>query len=91
MKSAQTINCPYCGETIPRNATACPQCGSDEQTGWSEGTYLDGIDLGDDVDYEELRRNEFFSGSHRRLPIIYIITGVVLLSLVIIAVVRSLI
>jgi hypothetical protein len=44
---------------IKKSAKACPYCGSDEQTGWSEGTYLDNIDLGDEVDYDELLRNEF--------------------------------
>jgi len=42
------IPCPFCGEEIPANSTVCPHCGSDEQTGWSEQRYLDGIDLGDE-------------------------------------------
>ena len=58
-KSADTIPCPHCGEQIKKNARACPFCGSDEQTGWSDRTYLDTIDLEDEVDYDELVRNEF--------------------------------
>jgi uncharacterized membrane protein YvbJ len=58
-KSAATIPCPHCGEQINKNAKACPFCGSDEQTGWSDRTYLDSIDIDDDVDYDELVRNEF--------------------------------
>ncbi|MBN1577514.1 MAG: hypothetical protein JW913_13230 [Chitinispirillaceae bacterium] len=91
MKPADTVNCPYCGETMPRGAAVCPQCGSDERTGWSEGTYLDGMDLGDDVDYEELHRNEFSTSHRKRPPIVYIITGGVLLLFFIAAVIRSLI
>ncbi|MBN1306770.1 MAG: hypothetical protein JXA18_02555 [Chitinispirillaceae bacterium] len=89
--AGDTVNCPYCGETIPRNAAACPQCGSDERTGWSEGTYLDGIDLGDNVDYEVLHRNEFSSGHRTRVPLGRIITAAVLLLIFIAALLRSLI
>src|ERR1041384_1119375 len=28
--------CPNCGAEVPRQAKACPECGSDEKTGWSE-------------------------------------------------------
>ncbi len=38
-------DCPNCGEPVLRGATACPNCGSDARTGWSEETYLDGVDL----------------------------------------------
>jgi hypothetical protein len=56
------IHCPHCGATIKSSAKACPQCGSDEQTGWSDNTYLDGIDVGDDVDYDEMVAREFGGG-----------------------------
>jgi hypothetical protein len=59
VKEHATGVCRFCGETIKQSAKACPHCGSDEQTGWSEGTYLDGIDIGDEIDYEEAVRNEF--------------------------------
>jgi len=52
--------CPNCGATVPREAKACPECGSDEQTGWSEETHVDGIDLPDDsFDYEDFVKREF--------------------------------
>ncbi len=47
------VACPHCGGTIKRNAAACRHCGSDDRTGWSEVTYLDGIDLPDEEDYAE--------------------------------------
>jgi hypothetical protein len=28
--------CPHCGAEVPARALACPECGSDEETGWSE-------------------------------------------------------
>jgi hypothetical protein len=37
--------CPNCGADVPGGAKSCPECGSDEHTGWSEDTYLDGVSL----------------------------------------------
>jgi zinc ribbon protein len=52
--------CPNCGAEVPRNAKACPECGSDEQTGWSEESRVDGLDLPDDnFDYEDFVKREF--------------------------------
>ena len=55
--------CPNCGGEVPRKAKACPHCGSDENTGWSENTYLDGIDLYDEEDYQNTLRKEFGTGT----------------------------
>ncbi|MFT3829817.1 MAG: zinc ribbon domain-containing protein [Opitutaceae bacterium] len=41
-------DCPNCGETVPGGARACPHCGADERTGWSDETYLDGVALPED-------------------------------------------
>ena len=57
--------CPNCGEEVPDGARACPACGSDENTGWSESTYLDGIDLPlEEDEYEEIKANEFGNGNN---------------------------
>jgi len=59
--------CPNCGEEIPAKAKACPGCGSDEKTGWSEETRTDGLDLPDDsFDYNEYIKREF--GSRKAIP-----------------------
>jgi len=72
--------CPHCGEMIKNTAKACPHCGSDEKTGWSERTYLDGIDLGDDVDYDEMVREEFPDSSPVRKKLSWkVIAGAVVL------------
>ena len=56
--------CPNCGAEVPRNAKACPECGSDEQTGWSEETHVDGLDLPEEkFDYEDFVEREFGSKS----------------------------
>ena len=52
------MSCPVCGGDVPPKAKACPHCGSDENTGWSDKTYLDGIDLPDD-DFEEKLKTEY--------------------------------
>lgn len=53
--SGEEFLCPNCGEPVPAKARSCPECGSDENTGWSEQTYLDGVSLpyADDDDEDE--------------------------------------
>lgn len=36
--------CPHCGAELKTGAKVCHNCGSDEETGWSDMTYLDGAD-----------------------------------------------
>ena len=55
--------CPVCGEAVPRNALACPECGADHNSGWREDaeTY-GGLDLPEqDFNYDEFVREEFGS------------------------------
>ncbi len=52
--------CPNCGAEVPRNAKACPECGSDEQTGWADDAPTGGLDLPDqEFDYNEFVKREF--------------------------------
>jgi hypothetical protein len=45
---------------MPPKARACPECGADEKTGWSEAARTDGLDLPDqDFDYEDFVKREF--------------------------------
>ena len=43
---------------MPRGARACPECGSDEETGWADGEELDyaGTDIPDAYDPDEWER-----------------------------------
>ncbi len=34
-----TFVCPNCGTIIPATTPACPECGSDSETGWSDDWY----------------------------------------------------
>lgn len=52
--------CPNCGAKVPPRAKACPECGADEQTGWSEAAEADGLDLPDEnFDYDDYVKREF--------------------------------
>ncbi|MBE0543156.1 MAG: zinc ribbon domain-containing protein [Verrucomicrobia bacterium] len=52
--------CPNCGAEVPPNAQACPECGSDEQTGWAEAAETGGLDLPDqNFDYNDFVKREF--------------------------------
>ncbi len=37
-KKSQFI-CPFCGALVPLGASSCPECGSDESTGWSDDLF----------------------------------------------------
>jgi hypothetical protein len=56
--------CAHCGALVPARAVACPECGSDAATGWSEeasdfaGDLPTGYDDDPDFDYEETLRSE---------------------------------
>ncbi len=41
------FTCPHCGAQVPSSATACPECGSDNETGWSEAAAYDDLLLYD--------------------------------------------
>ena len=58
--SDEWVACPHCGERIDRKAKSCKHCGSDDRTGWSNDTYMDGIDLPEEGDYEEGLEREGF-------------------------------
>ena len=56
-------SCPNCGASVPPNAKACPECGSDEETGWSDATETDGLDIPDEnFDYKDFVKKEFGKG-----------------------------
>ena len=65
--------CPHCGAEVRAGARSCPECGSDDQTGWAEDANAAGVDLptgygGDDeFDYDEFVQREF-GGPSRLSP-----------------------
>ena len=83
--------CPNCRADVPPRALACPKCGSDHSTGWREYGYNGGADSQeDDFDYNESFKKEFGSNAiPTNVKPIWWITGIVLLVLVVIGLVRS--
>ena len=56
--------CPTCGALVEQGAHSCPECGSDDRTGWSEEARRGGADIptgygDDDFDYAEFVEREF--------------------------------
>ena len=52
--------CPQCGAMVPSDARACPECGSDEETGWSDRATAQRLGVADDeFDYDEFVKSEF--------------------------------
>lgn len=40
-KRRPPVDCPHCGATFRAGRPACPECGSDDATGWREQDDLD--------------------------------------------------
>jgi len=79
--------CPLCGEDVPRQALACPECGADHASGWREDaeTY-DSVDLPDeDFNYEEFVKQEFESSRRPMIKTVWWITAILLVALFIAA------
>jgi hypothetical protein len=74
--------CPVCGEEVPRNALACPECGADHNSGWKEDADAEGLagEDPDDFDYDQFLEDEF--GTPRKqggIKRLWWVTAVVLL------------
>lgn len=50
--------CPNCGEYVEAGSASCDACGSCQETGWSEESYYDGLDLPVEQDERELPKKE---------------------------------
>jgi anaerobic ribonucleoside-triphosphate reductase len=60
--------CPHCGAEVPANSRSCPECGSDDETGWSERATTRRLDLPDpEFDYDDFVKREFGEESEARL------------------------
>ncbi len=71
--------CPHCGAEVARRARACPECGSDDRTGWSEDVDLwgAGIPAGysgeDEFDYQEFIKREFGEARRELGPVLRLV------------------
>lgn len=56
--------CPVCGTEVDIDAIVCPECGSDDETGWSSDTDYDGLFL---ISDEPLSESNLFSPAAQRV------------------------
>ena len=56
--------CPICGTDVPTKSKVCTECGSDENTGWSEDTMYDGLDLPDLEEPSTQASNSIFQNKY---------------------------
>jgi predicted nucleic acid-binding Zn ribbon protein len=73
--------CPVCGEDVPRNALACPECGADYNSGWKDDAAVyDALDLPDDSFDDGEFINEESQGSRKPgIKLVWWITGILVL------------
>ena len=61
--------CSNCGAAVSGDANACPECGADEDSGWSEDAYAQSLGIPeDDFDYDEFVEREFGGEKHGLKP-----------------------
>jgi hypothetical protein len=59
--------CPICGEMVPEDAKACPECGACEETGWSDDARADALGIPpEEFDYEGYVKREFEGENPKR-------------------------
>ena len=51
-------DCPNCGTYVQPRAKSCPECGASQETGWSDETESDGLDLPQNDDFDD---EDFFA------------------------------
>lgn len=87
MKSEAGSSCPHCGAFVPQHRLSCPECGSDERTGWksSEDIEYESVDIPDSIDEllgqdtsprESQRRRSFMAGVAFLLIVVLILVWV---------------
>lgn len=47
------FTCPHCSAVVPGDADVCPECGSCDETGWSQDAAFDDLDLPSGHEREE--------------------------------------
>ena|SRR5689334_22795793 len=86
--------CPVCGHDVPRNASACRQCGADYNSGWHENAEVyDSLDLpGQDFDYNEFVQKEFKPSRFKPsgMKTIWWVTGIVVIIVAVVSYIISL-
>jgi hypothetical protein len=56
-RPSRKVECPNCGAWFPPGRLACPECGSDAETGWKPG---------EDIEYEAVDLPEPYGSEESR-------------------------
>jgi len=75
------FTCPVCGEEVQADALACPGCGADDETGWSEDAAYDDVDLPTDLDPPRRPPGPMRSSSMVSVVAVVLIVVILVLSL----------
>ncbi|MCF6159608.1 MAG: zinc-ribbon domain-containing protein [wastewater metagenome] len=76
---ADYFTCPNCGAEVPLKSLACPECGSDRNTGWSDDTIYDGLDLPEEEDTPNLQTSTSLFQNRYFISIVAIISLIIFL------------
>lgn len=79
--------CPNCGAVVPSNAKACPDCGSEETTGWSDAARAANLGIPEEnFNYDDFVKEEFSSSQlkPRGLHWVWWLTALILVLLFVI-------
>ena len=89
-RSDESFICPVCGADVPAKAKSCPECGSDEKTGWSDQTIYDGTDIEnpDEFDYEKWKLREGVAGRRSRRELFVWIAALLMVALIVFLLLR---
>lgn len=69
--------CPICGADVKASAVACPQCGSDDETGWSDNTMYDEVDLPTDAEQDAKQAKAAASSGWVGMLIVCVVIGMI--------------
>ena len=90
-KGRPPAHCAVCGAAIPARASACPEGGADERTGWREPDSAAGLDLPDETfDHEAFGEREGHGVPRRGAPLFWWVVASVMLALVVWLILRNL-
>lgn len=83
-KQREASTCPHCGERVPAGRLACPECGSDANTGWQDQEEIDYTS----VDIPDAWPPDDDTGRHGLPPWLWWTAVLALLAFVLVAILR---
>jgi RNA polymerase subunit RPABC4/transcription elongation factor Spt4 len=82
VKGKPPFDCPNCGAEVPAGTKSCPECGSDEKTGWNEDAAIydgAGLEVPSEFNHDEWMKKEGLAATRASGKQIVIIIAALLL------------